>query len=123
MTSGETTPAPLIIYYSILLGYFFIYSFMHFSNYYFFKYIFLILFDLYLKLNQLSYYHIIGIWMEELNYDLHSQHNNSTRNFLHGQRTFSLLLYFSFSTFFGLNIYMHLICTIARRDIRIIQDS
>lgn len=122
MTSDEATPAPLIIYYSILLGYFFIYSFMHFSNYYFSKYIFLILFD-YLKLNQLSYYHIIGIWMEELNYDLHSQHNNSTRNFLHGQRTFSLLLYFSFSTFFGLNIYMHLICTIARRDIRIIQDS
>lgn len=122
MTSGEATPAPLIIYYSILLGYFFIYSFMHFSNYYFSKYIFLILFD-YLKLNQLSYYHIIGIWMEELNYDLHSQHNNSTRNFLHGQRTFSLLLYFSFSIFFGLNIYMHLICTIARRDIRIIQDS
>lgn len=122
MTNGEATPAPLIIYYSILLGYFFIYSFMHFSNYYFSKYIFLILFD-YLKLNQLSYYHIIGIWMEELNYDLHSQHNNSTRNFLHGQRTFSLLLYFSFSTFFGLNIYMHLICTIARRDIRIIQDS
>lgn len=122
MTNGEATPAPLIIYYSILLGYFFIYSFMHFSNYYFSKYIFLILFD-YLKLNQLSYYHIIGIWMEELNYDLHSQHNNSTRNFLHGQRTFSLLLYFSFSTFFGLNIYMHLICTIAKRDIRIIQDS
>lgn len=40
--------------YSILLGYLFVYLFIYFPNYYFSKYILLILFDLYLKLNQLS---------------------------------------------------------------------
>lgn len=68
--------------YSTLLGYLFVYLFIYFPNYYFSKYILLILFDLYLKLNQLSYYHY----------------------------HFSLFLHFSFSAFFRLNIYMHLIC-------------
>lgn len=43
--------------YSTLLGYLFVYLFIYFPNYYFSKYILLILFDLYLKLNQLSYHH------------------------------------------------------------------
>lgn len=40
--------------YSTLFGYLFVYLFIYFPNYYFSKYILLILFDLYLKLNQLS---------------------------------------------------------------------